>query len=203
VVVACLATVAAVLLAIAWLETGDRMGRRSRAAVFHPIYIPLFLPQIAFMFGTQVLVVKLRVDGTFLAVAWVHLLFVFPYVLLALSDPWRALDPRYARSASALGASPTSILIRVKLPILIRPILIASAIGFAVSVSQYLPTLFVGNGHVATLTTEAVAMASGGDRRVVGVFAFLQMLLPFIVYLAALVIPRIVFANRRGISGRA
>ncbi|MGE0499644.1 MAG: ABC transporter permease [Rhizobiaceae bacterium] len=198
-----LATVASVFLAIAWLETGDRMGSRRRAAAFHPVYIPLLLPQIAFMFGTQVLVVKLRADGTFLAVAWVHLLFVFPYVLLALSDPWKALDPRYARSASALGASPTATLIRVKLPILLRPILIASAIGFAVSVAQYLPTLFVGGGRLATLTTEAVAMASGGDRRVVGVLAFLQMMLPFTIYLAALVIPRIVFANRRALSGRS
>jgi putative thiamine transport system permease protein len=46
-------------------------------------------------------------------------------------------------------------------------------------------------------------MASGGDRRVVGVLAFLQMMLPFTIYLAALVIPRIVFANRRALSGRS
>ena len=34
-------------------------------------------------------------DGTFVAVVIVHLVFVFPYVLLSLSDPWRAWDPRY------------------------------------------------------------------------------------------------------------
>ncbi|MBL8580467.1 MAG: ABC transporter permease subunit [Mesorhizobium sp.] len=196
-------TVIAVLLAIVWLEAEDRGGVKRRTAVFHPVYVPLLLPQIAFMFGAQVLVAKMRIDGTFLAVTWAHLLFVFPYVLLALADPWKALDPRYARSASALGVSPSATLIRVKLPILLRPILVASAIGFAVSVAQYLPTLFVGGGRVATLTTEAVAMASGGDRRVVGVLAFLQILLPLTVYLAALLIPRIVFANRKGLAGRA
>lgn len=203
VVLAALTTGVALLLAIAWLEAGDRTGRRDRAIPWHPVYIPLLLPQIAFLFGTQVLTLKLQLDGSFLAVAWAHFLFVFPYVLLALADPWKALDPRYARSAAALGASPTRTLIRIKLPILFRPIAIAVAIGFAVSVAQYLPTLFAGGGRIATLTTEAVAMASGGDRRVVGVFAFLQTLLPLAVYLAALVIPRIVFANRRALSGRS
>ena len=51
-------------------------------------------------------------------------------------------------------------------------------IGFAVSVAQYLPTVFAGNGLVATLTTEAVTLASGADRRVVGAYATLQALLP-------------------------
>jgi len=202
VALAAVTTAMAVLLAIVGLEAGDREDVKRGTAVFHPVYIPLLLPQIAFMFGAQVLVAKTRIDGTFLAVAWAHLLFVFPYVLLALADPWKALDPRYARSAAALGVSPTATLVRVKLPILLKPILVAAAIGFAVSVAQYLPTLFVGGGRVATLTTEAVAIASSGDRRVVGVLAFLQILLPLAVYLAALLIPRIVFANRRGLSGR-
>ncbi|UWU16923.1 ABC transporter permease (plasmid) [Rhizobium sullae] len=203
VALAAVTTAVALLLAVAWLEAEDRSGRRRRATPWHPIYIPLLLPQIAFLFGTQVLALKLQLDGTFLAVAWAHLLFVFPYVLLALADPWKALDPRYIRSAAALGASPTGALIRIKLPILLRPIAIAVAIGFSVSVAQYLPTLFAGSGRIATLTTEAVAMASGGDRRVVGVFAFLQTLIPFAAYLVALAVPRIVFANRRSLSGRS
>ncbi|MDN5926010.1 MAG: ABC transporter permease [Hyphomicrobiales bacterium] len=199
---ATLTVVAALLLAIAWLEGEDRVGAKRPASVFHPVYVPLLLPQIAFMFGAQVLAVKLGIDGTLQAVAWAHFLFVFPYVLLALADPWKSLDPRYARSAAALGSSATGTLIRVKLPILLRPILVASAIGFAVGVAQYVPTLFVGGGRVATLTTEAVALASGGDRRAVGVLAVLQSLLPLVIYVAALATPRIVFSDRRALSGR-
>jgi putative thiamine transport system permease protein len=199
---ASLSTIAALLFAIVWLESEDRSPRAKPSALLKAIYVPLLLPQIGFMFGVQVAVVKLAIDGTFLAVAWIHLLFVFPYLLLALADPWKSLDRRYARSAAALGVSPLATLFRVKLPILLRPILVASAIGFAVSVAQYLPTLFVGGGRVATLTTEAVAISSGGDRRAVGVLAFLQILLPFLVYVAALAIPRLVFANRRALSGR-
>ena len=42
---------------------------------------------------------------------------------------------------------------------LLRPLLIALAVGFAVSVAQYLPTLFAGGGRFSTLTTEALSLA--------------------------------------------
>src|SRR4030095_6734493 len=84
-------------------------------------------------------------------------------------------------------ASPWRVFARIKLPLLLGPLLIAAAVGFAVSVGQYLPTLFAGNGRVATLTTDAVTLAAGADRRVIGVYAALQALLPCLAYLAAVV----------------
>ncbi len=193
------ATVVGLVLVIGWLESEDGRGIRLRGIGLRLMYLPLLVPQIAFLFGIQVLLVRANVDGTFFAVAWVHLVFVVPYLFLSLADPWRALDPRYARSAAALGATPGRILLAIKLPMLLRPILTAAAVGFSVSVAQYLPTLFAGGGRVPTLTTEAVALASGADRRVVGVYAFAQAFLPFLVYLAALLLPLFFFRNRRGL----
>ncbi len=46
-----------------------------------------------------------------------------------------------------------------------RPILATFAVGFAVSVAQYLPTLFAGGGRFVTVTTEAVALSAGGRFR--------------------------------------
>jgi putative thiamine transport system permease protein len=158
------------------------------------------VPQIAFLFGAQVALVRLGLDGTLAAVVWAHLLFVLPYVFLSLADPYRALDPRYVRTAAALGTGPNLAVIRVKLPMLARPILIAAAVGFAVSVGQYLPTLFAGAGRIATLTTEAVTLSSGADRRILGVYATLQALLPLGFYFAALVLPGIILRNRRGLA---
>ena len=190
-------------IAIAWFEGDDRHGRTLTPAAMRFVYLPLLAPQIAFMFGVQAPLVWLGLDGTVFAVAWAQLLFVFPYMLLALADPWRALDSRLARSAASLGASPARILLAVKLPMLLGPILIAFAIGFAVSLAQYVPTLFAGAGRTPTLTTEAIALASGGDRRVVGVYAFLQSILPLLVYGAALAAPALVYRDRRTMLGRA
>jgi len=89
--------------------------------------------------------------------------------------------------------------VKVKLPMLLRPILIACAIGFGVSVSQYLPTLFAGNGRIVTLTTEAVTLANGADRRVLGVYTLVQSLIPLLAYILALAVPVLVFARRRAL----
>jgi putative thiamine transport system permease protein len=82
---------------------------------------------------------------------------------------------------------------------LLRPILVAGAVGFAVSVGLYLPTLFAGAGRVDTLTTEAVALASGADRRAIGVYALAQMTLPFLAFALAAIIPASLYRNRKGL----
>jgi hypothetical protein len=47
-------------------------------------------------------------------------------------------------------------------------ILTAAAVGFAVSVGQYLPTVLIGADRLSTIATEAVALSSGGNRRIIG-----------------------------------
>ena len=79
---------------------------------------------------------------------------------------------------------------------LLKPALVAMGVGFAVSIGQYLPTVLIGAGRLPTITTEAVSLASGGDRRVIGVYAFLQMALPFVGFALAAAIPAFLFRNR-------
>ena len=194
-------TALSLLLAIAWLEGEDR-ARRGRAGWAQMlIYLPLLVPQIAFLYGLNVLFLRLGLTGERAAVVWAQALFVFPYVMITLSDPWRALDPRLPRAAASLGAGPWRRLVAVKLPVLLTPLLTAAAIGVAVSVAQYLPTLFMGAGRVATLTTEAVTLSAASDRRVTGVYASLQAGLPLAAYAAAFLIPALVHRNRQGLKG--
>jgi hypothetical protein len=47
----------------------------------------------------------------------------------------------------------------------VRPALLAFATGFSVSMAQYMPTLWLGAGRFATLTTETVALSSGAASR--------------------------------------
>jgi putative thiamine transport system permease protein len=71
---------------------------------------------------------------------------------------------------------------RAKWPLLRAALASAFAVGFAVSVAQYLPTLFVGAGRFATVTTEAVTLASGAQRSLTAAYAWLQWLLPALVF---------------------
>ena len=189
---------AAVVLALGALEARARTTGRTTGGL-EVLYVPLLVPQVAFLFGLQVLFAWLRVDGTFAAVLVVHLLFVLPYVLLSLAEPWRALDPRYAQVVRTLGRGPTAVFFLVRLPLLGRAILTAAALGFAISAGLYLPTLLIGVGRLPTITTEAVALASGGDRRLVGATALLQALLPFLGFAVAAFVAALVYRNRRAL----
>ncbi len=201
IIIALYSTTLCLILVIAWLEGEDR-ARMPRARWGEAIiYLPLLLPQISFLFGMNVLSIRLGLSGSLAATIWAQSLFVFPYVMIALSDPWRARDARLDRTAAALGAGPWRRLFRVKLPVLLAPISTAFAIGIAVSVAQYLPTLFLGAGRVATLTTEAVTLSSSSDRRVVGVYASLQAAIPLIAYALAFLTPALLHRHRRDLQG--
>lgn len=190
------ATGIAIALALGCLEREARTGRTGGSRALWFVYLPLIVPQVSFVFGLQLFFLVTGMDASWIGLVLVHLIFVLPYVFLSLSDPWRAWDRRFASIAHGLGASPDRTFWRVRLPMLLKPVLVACAVGFAVSIGQYLPTLLIGGGRWPTITTEAVALASGGDRRIIGVYAFLQMVLPFVGFALATMIPAFLFRNR-------
>src|SRR3546814_1925654 len=89
----------ALVLALGCLENEQRRGVTLANRALWLLYAPLLVPQVAFLFGAQVLAIQAGIDATWLAMVWSHLLFVLPYVFLTLGDPFRALDARYARTA--------------------------------------------------------------------------------------------------------
>ena len=191
-ILAGLSALIALSLTVAALQAG-------RVRAMGIIYLPLLVPQIAFLPGLSAFGLWLGLDGTLAAVLLVHLVFVLPYVMLSLSDPWHAWDRRAGLVAATLGAAPWRVLVAVRLPMLTRALCIAFAVGFATSVAQYLPTLLIGAGRVGTLTTEAVALAASGNRRLIGVWAVMQMTLPMMVFALALAVPAWIARRRRGL----
>ncbi len=175
--IALAATALAMLLAVARFGAGRGAPRIA--------LIVLLLPQPALLLGAQLLLIRLGIDGTIGAVVLTHLVFVLPYVLLALAGPWRAVDTRYARAAAALGAGPARTLLRVTLPLLATPLLAAAAIGFSVSAGLYLPTVFAGGGRIETLATRTVALGSGADRRLAAAAGLAAAALPLLAFAPA------------------
>ena len=201
ILIASLTTLSAIILAIAWFQTEKRDVAMNNNLLPFIVCIPLFVPQIGFLFGLNTIFLKTGLSGSWFAVIWSHLLYVFPYVFIVMANPWRSMDPRIAKSASALGAGPFKQLLFLKIPILIPSILAASAIGISVSIAQFLPTLFLGGGRISTLTTEVIALSSGADRRILGVVTTLQTLVPWIAYAGAYFIPRYIYNKRISLSG--
>ncbi|MGJ8690562.1 MAG: ABC transporter permease [Gammaproteobacteria bacterium] len=197
-----LSTAVAIVLVLAVLEGEQRSGKRHSPSLLL-LYLPLIIPQIAFLFGLIVATEYMRWAPNIGMVTFAHLLFVLPYSFLSLSEAYRRLDPRWSQLAATLGASQWRCFWKVRLPLLLAPCLTAIAVGLAVSVSQYLATQLIGAGRIPTITTEAVALASGGNRSIIAVWALLQALLPMAGFLLALFLPRLLWRNRRGMRGIA
>nr|CDQ34995.1 Inner membrane ABC transporter permease protein YnjC [Virgibacillus halodenitrificans] len=193
------ATLVSVVLVLGALEAETQRRRPMRPWAQLILYLPLLVPSVAFLFGLVMMQAQMGVRPGLGAVIIGHAVFVLPYVFLSLAASYRRLDPRWGQQASSLGAGPWRIFWRVRLPLLLTPVLTAAAVGFAVSIGQYLPTLLLGAGRVVTVTTEAVSLASGGDRRLTAIYALLQLLLPALGFMLAMLVPRYVFRRRRGL----
>lgn len=199
--IACLAAGICLLLVVAMLNAESRQQASRLPVPPWLIYLPLVVPQTAFMPGFVTALEWTGLRPGLGPVVLAHVVFVLPYVHLSLAGPFRRLDPRWSMAARSLGASPLRALLAVRLPLLLAPALTALAIGIAVSVGQYLPTVLVGAGRLSTVTTEAVALSSGGDRRTIGAWALAQMLLPVLAFVLAIAIPRWCWRNRREMRG--
>ena len=192
----------AITLTLLCLENEEQGGKRLGRRGWLVLYLPLLLPQAAFLFGVQILLLSLGLSGSFLGVLWAHFLFALPYGFLVLASPWRSADPRYASLARSLGHGARTVFLRVRCRMLLRTIALAFALCFSVSVAQYLATLLVGGGWVSTLSLEAVAAASGGARQQAAAWAALLALLPLAVFALALAIPESPRHNRLAHWGR-
>ena len=183
------------VVALFWFRTLNPQPRLDRL-LSGMLYLPLIVPQLSFVFGLQVLFLSIGFQPGLAALVLVHMIFVLPYIYLSLKDPWDSLDPRYDQLSLSFGKSKLKTLMSVRLPLLIRPVLTAFAVGLAVSVGLYLPTLLIGAGRLTTITTEAVALSSGGDRRVIGVYAIVQTILPFAGFFIASLLPALLEPSR-------
>ncbi|PHH03838.1 ABC transporter permease subunit [Leclercia adecarboxylata] len=175
-----------------WLEWSPQRGG-------FWVWLPLALPALPLVAGQYQLALLLQLDGQWSAVLWGHLLWVLPWMLLVMQPAWRRLDPRLILIARTLGWGSLKIFWLVKCPQMIRPALTAFAVGFSVSMAQYLPTLWLGSGRFATLTTDAVALSSGGNSAVLAAQALWQLLLPMLVFAACILISRLVGRFRQGL----
>ena len=168
-------TATALVWSVAWLESAPP---RWDDALRRAIYLPLILPPVLWVIGVHAVTLGWGMDASWAGLWLAHSLATIPYVLIALSPAYTGFDARYRFVAASLGHGRWVFLTRVKWPLLRAALGSACAVGFAVSVAQYLPTLFVGAGRFSTVTTEAVTLASGAQRSLTSAYAALQWLLP-------------------------
>ena len=195
--IALLSVTAALALSLFTLEAQARSSvSTARIATF--LYLPLLVPQVVFISGIALLAERALLSPSLTLVAAGHFLFVLPYVYLTLQGGYARFDPRWLMLAKTLGASNTVCFWRIRLPLLSTQLVTAVMLGLAISLSLYLPTQILGAGRIPTLTTEAIALVSSGNRSTIGTWALLQSALPTLCFMLALVLPRLIWSRRKG-----
>ncbi len=200
--IAITATCISLVLVIGCLEAEKRYGFRPKKIGIWILYLPLLIPQISFLFGVQILLLKLNLTGALAVVIFGHVIFVLPYIYLCLAGPWHKLNNQFRLIAYSIGQSPNQSLFKIILPLQLSPLLTAFSLGVSVSIALYLPTYLLGGGNFITLTTEAIVLSSGGNRRIVSVYGLVQASLPLIFFSIAIFLPRLLYKNRKDMDVR-
>ncbi len=170
---------AALLWSVAWLETAPS---RWDPWLRQVVYLPLIFPSVLWVVGIHAVTLHWNIDTRWIGLWLAHSLACVPYVLITLGPAYGGFDPRFRQLSASLGHGRTVFLLRVKWPLLRVALWSSLAVGFAVSVAQYLPTLFIGGGRYATVTTEAVTLAAGAQRSLTSAYAWLQWCLPVLAF---------------------
>lgn len=169
----------ALVLVLLWFETVDP---RHDGLLLALAALPLAVPPVLLAAGQYRLLLPAGLTGGLAGLFIVHLAPVAAYAVVVLRGPYRAFDDRYVTAARALSAKRLKALTAIKLPMLKAPLLTALAVGFGVSIVQYVPAQLVGAGRITTLPVEAVTLASGGSRAIATVYALALSLPPLIAF---------------------
>ncbi|UCH26378.1 MAG: iron ABC transporter permease [Trueperaceae bacterium] len=111
--------------------------------------LPLATSAVTLGFGYLLVFPQLTVSAWGITLA--HALIGFPFVTRALLPALRSLSPTLLQAARTLGASPTRILLRIELPLLLPAFITAASFAFAISMGEFGATLVITRPEYATL----------------------------------------------------
>jgi len=127
-------------------------GRRS-ALLESLLMLPLGTSAVTLGLGFIVALdqppLDLRASSLLLPLA--HTLVAFPFVVRSLTPALRSIKPRLRQAATALGASPFQVWLKVDLPIVGRAVLVAATFAFAISLGEFGATAVIARPEHPTV----------------------------------------------------
>jgi putative thiamine transport system permease protein len=150
----------------------------------------LCLPTLVIALGEYRLLLHLGITGTALGLFMVHVIPVAAYQFIVLQGPYRGFDARWKSASNGLSVSPARFLTTIKWPLLKAPLFAAAAVGFAVSIAQYVPAQLAAAGRFSTLPMEAVTLTTGSNRALLAAYALVLMLLPLFAFVLSGILGR-------------
>ena len=142
-----LATASGTLCAIGLWRISSRFGEAVRAFLLLPLMVPPIISAMAFYRWW----IPLGLIDSYLGIIIAHAILALPLVLITVSASLANFDPRLEQASRSLGASMSTTVWRVILPV-IKPGIAAGAVfAFILSWDEIVVTLFISKFAVFTL----------------------------------------------------
>ncbi|GGU87607.1 phosphonate ABC transporter permease [Streptomyces litmocidini] len=121
------------------------LGRKGKRVLDALFMLPVAVPSV--VVGLAVLVAfsqpPVLLNGTRWIVIIAHTVLVTAFAHQSVSAALRRLDPMYEQAAASLGARPSYVLLRVKLPLLLPSLTAAAGLCFALSMGELSATVML------------------------------------------------------------
>lgn len=116
--------------------------------------LPMVVPAVVLGIGMQILLARIGLSNTYLAVIIAHTVVAVPFVIVSVSGSLAGIDRRVELAAASLGASPQRVFRTVTLPLAMPGILTGAVMAFATSLDEVVLTLFVAGPNQRTLARQ-------------------------------------------------
>jgi spermidine/putrescine transport system permease protein len=159
--VAAISTIVATVLGtmIALALTRHRFRGRSSTNLF--IFLPLATPEVVLGASLLSLFVTLNAARGFWTILIAHVMFNISYVVITIKARTQGFNREWEEAAKDLGATPWTAFWTVTFPLIFPGILAASVLAFALSVDDYVITLF-NRGNFLTFPVWVVGASRFG-----------------------------------------
>ena len=168
------------IIILVWLEVTYLIKFRNKyiELVF---FVPLLIPELSFLVGISYFLIKNDLNGNIFSLVYVEVLYIVPYTFLILAPAFRNIKQNYIDLGKTFQKSNLKIFLFVKLPLLRKAIFLSLAVGMLISIGLYTPIYFIGEGEISTLSIEMINLSFSGNRKDLGVFTIIQMILPIFI----------------------
>jgi len=135
--------------------------------------LPMVVPAVVLGIGMQILLARIGLQNTYLAVIIAHTVVSVPFVIVSVSGSLAGIDRRVELAAASLGASPDKVFRRVTLPLAMPGILTGAVLAFATSLDEVVLTLFVAGPNQRTLARQMFSTIRDNISPAIAAAAFL------------------------------
>lgn len=145
------ATVAATLLGTMIAFAVVRHRFRARAGINSLLFLPMAAPEVVMGATLTALFFNTIGPGSlgFWTITVAHVMFCMSYVVVTVKSRLAGMDPTLERAAQDLYATPVQTFLKVTLPLVAPGIAAAALLSFALSVDDYIITVFTA-GNLET-----------------------------------------------------